>query len=174
MTEALFRRVLGAGFETLPNSVKAIHLAPGLQRYRGQVQVTRGSNPLSRLFAWATRLPPAGEGVLEVEIEASDGQERWTRHIGGRAMPSRLWEREGLLCERLGLVEFGFRLSASEGVLAWQVARVRALGLPLPASAFHAVQARESDSGGRYRFDVCAALPLAGLLVHYRGWLHVP
>lgn len=96
------------------------------------------------------------------------------RATSGDAPCPRGWERQGLLCERLGLVEFAFRLSASEGVLAWHVASVRALGLPLPASAFHAVQARESESGGRYRFDVSATLPLAGLLVHYRGWLHVP
>lgn len=174
MSEALFRRVLGAGFETLPTTVKAIHLATGARSYRGQVQVTRGSNPLSRLVAWATRLPPAGEGALEVEIVATGRQERWTRHIGGRPMPSRLWEGDGLLCERLGLAEFGFRLSVRDGVLDWRVARVRVLGLPLPAAAFRAVLAHESESDGRYRFEVAATLPLAGLLVHYRGWLDVP
>ena len=174
MSESLFRRVLGAEFESLPTTVKAIHLATGARSYRGQVRVTRGSNPLSRLVAWATRLPPAGEGALEVEIEASDRQERWTRHIGGRPMPSRLWEAEGLLCERLGLAEFGFRLSVRNGVLGWRVARVRVLGLPLPPSAFHAVLAHESESEGRYWFEVTATLPLVGLLVHYRGWLHVP
>jgi hypothetical protein len=35
------------------------------------------------------------------------------------------------------------------------------------------VRARESAEGERYRFEVAAALPLAGPLLHYRGWLHV-
>lgn len=96
MSEALFRRVIGADFDQLPELVKTLHLARGARRYRGQVRVSRGSGVLSRLFAWATRLPPAGEGELEVEIDADGSQERWTRHMGGRAMPSRLWHEHGL------------------------------------------------------------------------------
>jgi len=125
------------------------------------------------LFAWATRLPPAGRGEVEVEIDASSAVEKWTRHIGGRAMPSRLWEQDGLLCERLGLVRFGFRLTVEEGAIVWRVVRVAALGLRLPARWFDAVLARESELDGRYRFDVAAALPVVGMLVRYRGWLHM-
>lgn len=88
-------------------------------------------------------------------------------------MPSRLWPHDGLLCEKLGLVRFGFRLTVEESVLVWHVVRVHALGLPLPARWFDAVQARESESEGRYRFDVSAAMPVAGVLVHYRGWLAI-
>jgi len=51
--------------------------------------------------------------------------------------------------------------------------QARALGVPLPARWFAGVAARESEADGRYCFDVRAALPLAGLLVHYRGWLDV-
>lgn len=133
----------------------------------------RGSNPLARLFAWATRLPPAGQGAVEVEIDASDERESWTRHMGGRPMPSRLWERDGLLCERLGLVRFGFRLTIEGGVVVWRVTRASALGLPLPARWFAHVRARESEADGRYCFDVAASMPVAGLLVRYRGWLRV-
>jgi hypothetical protein len=88
-------------------------------------------------------------------------------------MCSRLWAGDGLLCERLGLVTFGFRLGVEQGNLIWRVARVRALGVPLPASMFTQVLAREGEAEGRYTFDVQAALPVIGLLVHYRGWLHV-
>ena len=173
MSLTLFRRVLGPEFETLPPVVGALHRATGHRRYQGQVEVVRGGNPLARLFAWATRLPPAGLGEVEVEIDASGEEERWTRHIGGHAMPSRLWERDGLLCEQLGLARFGFRLTVEEGGIVWRVARVTALGLPLPARWFDQVQARESELGGRYGFEVAAALPWIGLLVRYRGWLDV-
>ena len=88
-------------------------------------------------------------------------------------MPSRLWERHGLLCEQLGLARFGFRLTAEQGDIVWRVERVTALGLPLPARWFDKVQARESQLEGRYGFDVAAAMPVIGLLVRYRGWLHV-
>ncbi len=173
MSPPLFQRVLGSGFESLPPAVRRLHLAAGYRRYRGQVEVARGTNLLARLFAWATHLPPAGRGVAEVEIDTLGGQEKWTRHMGGRPMPSRLWEQDGLLCERLGPVRFGFRLTVEEGVIVWRVLRANALGLPLPVRWFGKVLARESELDGRYRFDVSAAMPVAGLLVHYRGWLEV-
>lgn len=89
-------------------------------------------------------------------------------------MRSRLWAADGLLCERLGAVTFGFRLTVEDGRIVWRVVRVRVLGLlPLPASAFSAVSACEGEADGKYTFDVTAALPLAGPLVQYQGWLHV-
>ena len=173
MSLALFQRVLGADFEILADQVKALHLATGHRSYRGRIEVIRGRNPLALLFAWATHLPPAGTGEVEVEISAADGQERWTRHIGGQRMSSRLWEQEGVLWERLGPVRFAYRTTAEQGMLRWRVAGVRVLVLPLPARWFRQVVAHESERDGRYCFDVAACLPMIGLLVRYRGWLHV-
>lgn len=175
----LFPRVLGPGFATLPPTVRRLHLTPGAGRWQGEAVVERGRHPLARLFAWATDLPPVGAGPAVVEIEARYGRERWVRRIGGDAMPSRLWAgegaSEGLLCERLGAVLFGFAMRVEEGAIVWRVARVRVFGwLPLPARWFAGVVARESERDGRYRFDVRAEMPVAGLLVHYRGWLDVP
>lgn len=150
-----------------------VHLRQGPQHLSGEVEVARGTRWLSRLCAWATRLPPAGKGPITVEIDATPGHERWTRHVASHAMPSRLWSRDGLLCERLGLVTFGFRLHAEDGAIVWRVERVRVFGLPLPKAWFDGVGARESEFDGRYHFDVAASLPLAGLLVRYKGWLHV-
>lgn len=170
----LFPALLGDAFDALPQQVRALHLHEGMQRLSGEVEVQRGTRWLSRLCAWATRLPPAGRGPVTVEINATPGGERWTRRIAGHAMPSRLWPRDGLLCERLGLVTFAFRLCVEDEAIVWRVAGVRVFGLPLPTAWFEGVGARESERDGRYRFDVTATLPLAGLLVRYRGWLHVP
>lgn len=170
----LFPELLGAGFEALAPRVRALHLHEGAQRLSGEVEVVRGTGRLSRLCARATRLPPAGNAAIAVEIVAVPGLERWTRRIGGHAMPSRLWSHEGLLCEKLGWVTFAFRLHAEDGAIVWRVERVHVSGLPLPMSWFEGVAARESEHDGRYHFDVAATLPLAGLLVRYRGWLHVP
>lgn len=172
----LYQRVLGAGYQTLAPGLRALHDRVGRRLYRGKVEVERGAGVLSRLCAWTTRLPPAGRGPIQVEIIAGDGREQWTRNVGRHAMRSRLWARDGLLRERLGLVTFGFRLvvvdDAARGqVIDWRVARVRALGVPLPPSWFAGVHACEYLRDGRYRFDVVASLPLVGPLVHYRGWL---
>jgi hypothetical protein len=169
----LFRRVLGAAFETLPIEVRRLHLA-GSQSFVGEVEARRGTHLLARLCAWVTHLPPAFRGPIRVDITTQGGGEVWTRHVAGHAMRSRMWTRRGLLCERLGPLVFGFKLHCSADGLRWTVARVRLLGLPLPSRGFHGVHARESARAGRYHFDVSASLPLIGLLVHYHGWVDVP
>lgn len=169
----LFPALLGAAFDRLPPRVRALHLHAGTQRLTGEVEVERGTHWLARLCAWATRLPPAGQGAIEVEISAAPHEERWTRRVAGHAMPSRLWQCDGLLCERLGLVTFAFRLAVEDDAIVWRVERVSVFGVSLPRAWFEGVGARESERDGRYRFDVAAALPWAGLLVRYRGWLHI-
>lgn len=170
----LFPRLLGDGFGQLPPTLQRLHLRQGTATWKGEVQVDRGSSWLARFCAFVTQLPPAGLGPITVEIIADARREQWTRHVAGHAMRSRLWASDGLLCERLGAVTFGFRLSVEDARIVWRVARVRALGIiPLPASAFGAVCAFEGEADGKYTFDVTAALPLVGPLVHYRGWLQV-
>lgn len=172
-TQLLFPMLLGERFCALSPCVQTLHLREGTQHLRGEVEVERGRSWLSRLCAWATRLPPAGAGPIVVEITSEPGSERWIRRIAHHAMPSRLWAGNGLLCERLGLVTFGFRLDVEQGAIVWRVVRVCVLGMPLPAAWFDGVIAREWEEAGRYRFDVGAVMPVAGLLVHYRGWLQL-
>src|SRR5688500_14766257 len=106
----VFARLLGARFDALPPTVWRLHARQGLQRWHGEVEVERGRGWISRLCGWATRLPPAGRGPIVVEIVAAPDREQWTRHVARHAMRSTLWADDGLLCERLGLVEFGFAL----------------------------------------------------------------
>ncbi|WP_190285695.1 DUF4166 domain-containing protein [Montanilutibacter psychrotolerans] len=174
----LYQRVLGNRYDELAPGLRCLHERDGRHVYRGKVDIVRGDGLLSRLCAWVTRLPPRGRGPIKVEIIAGDGREQWTRRVGTHSMRSRLWEHDGLLCERLGLVTFGFRMAVANDpehgqFIDWRVARVRALGIPLPLSWFSGVHAREYLRDGRYRFDVGASLPIAGRLVHYKGWLDV-
>jgi hypothetical protein len=174
----LYRQLLADQFDTLPPKVRALHDGAGVRHYHGKVEVERGHGLASRWCAWATRLPQAGKGTIRVEIDAAHGGERWARVIAGRSMRSRLWVRDALLRERLGLATFAFRLDVetlpgSGRAVVWRVANVRVLGVPLPRRWFARVVAREYEREHRYRFDVTATLPWIGLLVHYRGWLEV-
>lgn len=173
----MFRRVLRGHLDQTPACVRRLHGGAARAVYRGEVVVERGHGRLARLFAWATSLPPAGTGPIEVEISARGGGERWVRRIGGREMRSRLqaFSFSWLLWEWLGPVVFGFDLRVEDGAIVWRVGALRLFGLlPLPARWFRGVHCRESGVGDRYRFDVRAELPGIGLLVHYRGWLAVP
>lgn len=173
-SKLLFPTLLGAAFTRLPWSVQALHLARGLRRYQGAATIRRGGNWLARFCAFVTGLPPAmREAPLRVEIVATPRGETWMRDFDGHRMTSRMWRRKGLLHERLGLVTFGFALGVEDDVLCWRVEKVSALGVPLPAGWFRGVYAREFEREDRYRFEVAAALPLAGELVHYSGWLEV-
>lgn len=170
----IFPHLLGNRLLRLAPTLQALHLRNGTSTYQGRVTITRGRNPLARLCALVTGMPPAmADAPLSVEIQATAQRERWTRNFDGHPMSSTMWRRDGRLCERLGLVTFHFRLDADGDALTWTVERVRALGIPLPASWFDGVRARESERDGRYHFEVSAALPLAGELVHYAGWLDV-
>lgn len=169
----IFARLLGDAFEALPPTVRRLHLREGAARYRGEVVVERGAGLLSRLCAAATRLPPAGSGPIVVDLDITPAREAWTRRVAGHAMPSRLVAHGTRLRERLGLVTFDFDLRAEGGRIEWRVARVAALGVPLPARWFGGVAATEYEADARYRFDVRARLPVVGMLVHYRGWLQV-
>ncbi len=171
----LFQRLLDpTAFTALPGRVRKVHEAPQTKIYRGETDIKRGTGLLAGILATATFLPPGGSNIATaVEIAVTQSGERWTRNFGGRRMRSRLWDSDGLLCEKLGLATFGFALSVENGVLFWRIRRVSSLGIPLPAKWFDGVTAREFEAEGRYRFDVRAELPLIGLLVHYRGWLDV-
>lgn len=171
--QGLYPQLLGSAFVALPPGVRALHAGYGLHRYRGEVEVIRGRGALARLCSWVARLPPAWRGEIEVDIEAGEEGEVWTRRFGTHAMRSRLWAHAGLLSERLGPMRFGFSLDVEDGAVIWRVERASALGIPLRSTWFSGVHAREFEAEGRYRFDVSAAMPILGLLVAYRGWLHV-
>lgn len=171
---SLFRRLIGERFEALPMPLRAIHGGAASRTYAGQCRVDRGNGLLSRLCGAVSSLPPAGDAVaVRVSIESDAQGETWTRDFDGCKMRSTLKERGGLLEERLGPTVFRIALTTDGGAIDWRVVGVSSLGIPLPAAWFGQVTARESLEGERYRFDVRAELPLAGLLVHYRGTLDV-
>lgn len=169
----VFQQVLRAPFFNLPDSLRALHSIRGRGQYAGRVGVERGTHPLARLCAAIAGLPPSmADAPLQVEFTAAAKVETWRRDFGGHPMTSRLRCRKGLLCERLGPIQFRFLLHTADGAIYWNVDGVRLLGLlPLPVALFGRVQCREREHEGRYEFRVEATLPLVGPLIRYEGWL---
>lgn len=168
----MYRALLGAQFDALPEPVRAVHSGDAVATFAGRCDVERGSSFLSRLIGAIAGLPAAGRDLpLRVRIERGPAHERWTREFAGRPMRSRLAARDGILTERLGPGTFRFALDPLADGLRWRLVGVRILGIPMPLAWFAGVEASETAEGGTYRFDVRARLPLAGPLVRYRGVL---
>jgi hypothetical protein len=167
----LFRRLMGPAFETLPAPLRDLHLGGSPRRYRGQCEVMRGGSWLARLCGRIAGFPPAGNVRVEVAIETEGEGEIWRRDFGGHPLTSRLSARRGALEERMGPAVFRFRLVAETNAIRWDFIDARVMGIPVPSFASARIVAIERLEGGRYAFDVSAAVPWAGLLVHYRGVL---
>ena len=170
--EPLFRRLMGPAFEALPAPVRELHVGESPRRYRGRCDIVRGDSWFSRLCGAIAGFPPAGKGVrVEVTIAPDGAAEVWRRDFDGHPLASRLSARDGALEERMGPAVFRFLLVPEPDAIRWDFIGARVLGIPVPAFATARILAKEGLEGGRYAFDVRAAIPLAGLLVHYRGVL---
>lgn len=169
----VFRDILGDRYGALPAAVRALHEAAG-RELAGEIHVVRGSNPLAALAGRIAGLPPSFRGGFRFESIPGPGTETWCRRVGGHEMRSTLRASDGMLAERMGLIQFRFALEPDATGLNWRLARVRWLGIPLPVSWFAGVHAREfQHDDGRYGFSVEAALPLLGRIVRYDGALDV-
>lgn len=169
----LFNRLLGDDYDTLPQPVRQLHDAPDATVFRGTGTVRRGGF-FSAIMGFFASLPGEKDNApLSVTIEKHGANETWRRDFAGDVMVSELSDRDGYLSEKLGPLRFSFALSAEHGAIVWRVHKVAILGIPLPASLFSDVSAREYAVGDLYRFEVLASLPLVGRLIEYRGELQV-
>lgn len=169
----LFAAVLGPDFARLPEEVRATHDHAGPRRWVGRAEVERGRGLLARAIAALFRFPAAGRDVpVEVVKRPVAGGEIWERRFGAWRFRSRLSGRRGRLVERFGPFAFDLGLELRDGALHWPLLAGRCLGLPLPRWCLPRVVARETETGGRFRFHVEMHAPFGGgLIVAYRGWL---
>ncbi|TCR59333.1 DUF4166 domain-containing protein [Bosea sp. BK604] len=168
---ALYERVLGSRFAGMPDAVRAMHGVLRDDGASGRGTVTRGKSPLARLVAALFGFPAEGEHALHVSFNEQDGVEAWTRDFSGKRFRSELSQDGEFLVEHFGLLRFGFHLAAGETGLAMHLKRWWLGRLPLPLALAPRSLAREWQEDGRFHFDSPIALPLIGLVVHYRGWL---
>lgn len=170
--EPLYARIMGADFARLTDAVRALHQVNGDLAAAGSGEVIRGRNPLARLIGRLVGFPPAGSGIpVTVWMREEDGVETWRREFGGVAFQSQLAQRGGLLIERFGPIRFALALRREGDGLTMHFRRWWLGPLPMPRFLLPRGIAREYEKDGRFHFDVPIALPLIGLLIHYRGSL---
>jgi hypothetical protein len=167
----LYERLLGERFHRLPEAVRTMHEVCRDAGAAGGAEVVRGKNLAARMIARLIGFPPTGRWPLHVTFRERDGVETWTRDFGGHRFTSRLAEAGSLICESFGPLRFLFTLEAGESGLAMHLRGWSFLRLPLPRALAPRIAAREWQEQGRFRFDVRVALPVAGPVIGYAGWL---
>lgn len=176
---ALFSRAIGAGFDALPEALKALHETQGSSLWRGRCRVEGAQGLAAGLVGRLFGFPGAGEDLpVQVAIEADEMRSVWRRAIAGRRFVSRLSlpnagaHGYGRVVERFGPLAFDLVLRPDEGRLIYEVRGWRAFGLPMPRGLAPSTRTHEAvDALGRFEFDVEIGLPLLGRMVRYRGWL---
>lgn len=173
---SLCRQLLAAEWPLLAAPVRAVHERRPVTLL-GIASVMRGSGWLARLFGWANSLPPEQiNGPVKILLEPTHAgtRERWTRYFGSaRPMRSNLRRAEDYIDETIGVTRLRFRWSLEGGSIRWTAVAGHTLGVPWPRSWLKGIEASESIRGNQYHFDVRAALPGVGLVVHYVGTLDV-
>ena len=172
----LYRRILGSAFDTLPEPIRAMHDLTGSMTVSGRADIDRGTSILAGLAAALFGFPKAGRNVAtKVRFEVRNGIEIWRRDFAGKTFSSFQSEGTGrsarLLSERFGPFTFGLAVLAETGRLTLVLRRWSFLGMPLPLVLAPRSNSYEFVDEGRFHFHVELKLPLAGLIVRYRGWL---
>jgi hypothetical protein len=172
-----FQLLLGDQFARLPEPVRRLHGLSGDTVTEGRAEITRSPGVLPWLICLFSGLPAAGHDVPVTVAFQVDGQGReyWQRRFAGRRYASGFAVggagRNRLLCERFFPFQLYHRLTAGAEGLAWKLVGWKLLGVPLPRWTCPDVNCFESGDGDRFVFDIDVVFPIAGPVIHYRGWL---
>ena len=173
---ALYAGLLGSAWMELAEPVRAAHASGSTVRGRGRLRIAHGRGHAARWLARLLRLPRASQAAdTWLVITAGAGGEQWHRTFDDRRLVTRQYPAgDGELAERFGILEFRFRLEASQGSLIFRqveaavvCGRVR---LKIPAAWAPRVDACEDPAGARRTsVHVRVELPLVGPLLRYDG-----
>ena len=175
---SLYRRLLGAAYDTLPSSVRCLHDFRSKCVAKGSASVDRGDGWIARRIAKIFGFPPAGDDIpVVVDFRRDGDREVWQRNFGGQLFSSiqeagrARFDRQ--LCERFGPCAFGLALVVDNARLCFVVRCWSVFGVPLPLGLAPTCEAYECEEAGRFRFFVELRYRFIGLIVRYRGWLEV-
>lgn len=176
-SKRLFETILGASFNQLPTQLQALHTVSDQRIWGGEARITRGKSLRSKVAGWLAGFPEESE-TAPVQVTMYEGPrgEIWQRKFGVSGFRSNLSHitRNGgtVLIERFGLMRFEIGLNLKDGCLHYPVLRGTVFRLPLPKWLLPVSNTFEHvDHQGRACFNVNISLPLAGPVVHYKGWL---
>lgn len=170
----LYRRVMGDGFERLPEVTRRLHRGRPAVIAEGEAVVAPAENAIARLIArWLGVPVEEGRVPVRVVIESREGREHWTRFFADKPMRSVMsMAPGGLIEESFGPVSIRMRLVPRGDGLDMERVSGRLWGVSLPGFLLPTITAEERvDTGGRHRFEVEITLPLLGRLIAYRGYL---
>lgn len=175
----LYPKLLGASWHDLNAAIQRLHASGGAVHAVGVFRVRHGRDGLARTLARLARLPAAGEAVdIRLQVTELEEGEEWRRTFAGRPLVSVQADRsDGLLLERMGIVEMRFRLEVAGGALNYETVgaalRFGFLRLPLPRWLSPRVSAWEKAAGhtDQIHVSVDVNLPLLGRLIAYDGML---
>jgi hypothetical protein len=176
---ALYPRLIGKAWAELDASVQHWHDASHQVQGTGLFTVRHGQRGMARFLVWLLRLPTSGEALAtRLVILRHAWGETWSRTLAGRALMTIQYQRgTELLAERLGYLEFWFRLRVIEHALDfWHTGTACVLGpmrVPLPRWLAPRIAAREwaGLEEGSLQVAVYVSLPCIGLLLAYEGCL---
>src|SRR5215475_9681357 len=160
----LYPKLLGASWSDLDSAIQRLHDSDGTVRAVGVFQVRHGTSRLARILARLARLPAAGEAVdVRLQVTAREKSEEWRRTFAGRPLLSIQYYRpdgrlDGVMVERMGIVEMRFRLEVAGGSLNYQTVsaglRFGSLYVPLPYWLRPCVTAWEKSVGAMNQIHV--------------------
>ncbi|HZG30630.1 MAG TPA: DUF4166 domain-containing protein [Ensifer sp.] len=168
--------MLGHVFDDLPLRLQQIHSSDGPQLWKGSARVQRGKGLLALVLVTLFGFPQSADDVpVRVGRLSADGVELWTRDFGGKTFSTTQSLGQGseshLLIERFGAVSIALAL-VKEGDRLFFIPRGwRIFGLPLPAFLLPSGRSYETETDGKFCFNVEISVPLIGLVVAYRGLL---
>jgi hypothetical protein len=171
----LYPRILGERWPELPERLRRSFDVKTEMKTSGRFRVRCGERALSRWLARWGGFPRAGESVaVELTVTPDSGGETWKRRFGTDEMITRQWEECGLLTERAGALELGFRLSVSNGRMVFHQERARlsarGVRVSLPGWISPRVKAMVWEDGAM-QVSVEVTFPGLGLLCSYEGSL---
>lgn len=177
---ALYARLLGSSWLQLAEPVRFAHASGSTVRARGRLRIAHGRSHVARLLARLLHLPRASDAAeTRLVITSGADGEQWLRTFDDRRLDTRQYQAGDCeLAERIGALEFRFRLEASEGSLLFRQLEAAFLfgsvRLRLPATWAPRVDAREDPAGAhQIRVHVRVALPALGPVLTYDGIIDI-
>jgi hypothetical protein len=176
----LYAGLLGAAWLDLADPVRAAHAPGATVRARGRLRIGHGRSAAARWLARLLRLPQASEAAeTRLVVTRDAGGEQWRRTFGDRRLDTRQYVAgNGDLAERFGLLEFRFRLAASDGSLIIRQVDAALMCGPvrvrIPFAWAPSIDAREDPAGARrIHVQVRVALPALGPVLTYDGAIDI-